>query len=61
MRRDTQPFVLKPEDLSVRAMVPSELISLGFSLATSALIFNRTFADKLASFKISEVNQQLVD
>ena len=33
MRRDTQPFVLKPEDLSVRAMVPSELISLGFSLA----------------------------
>ena len=26
-----------------------------------ALIFNRTFADKLASFKISDVNQQLVD
>ena len=33
VRRDTQPFVLKPEDLSVRAMVPSELTSLGFSLA----------------------------
>ena len=26
-----------------------------------ALIFNRTFADKLASFKVSDVNQQLVD
>ena len=31
--RDTQPFVLKPEDLSVRAMVPLEFFSLGFSLA----------------------------
>ena len=27
----------------------------------SSLFVNRTFADKLASFKISDVNQQLVD